>query len=153
MMVLRMEGEWYCRFVPQDFWQDRKRISDTMESVLNRTFISQGGGSKIRFFQVGGGPGFEPRYRLFFTRTVLFRSSVLTSYLVMKTLLQTYRCVYDSMADASIICCWQVAEQQKVINEYAQEVAAVRQSIEVLLAQNEVEPSTSHHSCGNQNRV
>ncbi|EER07461.1 conserved hypothetical protein [Perkinsus marinus ATCC 50983] len=95
----RMEGEWYCRFVPQDFWQDRKRISDTMESVLNRTFISQGGGSKIRFFQI-------------------LRTDFVPSY-------------EDTITDI------QVAEQQKVINEYAQEVAAVRQSIEVLLAQNE----------------
>ncbi|KAF4677207.1 choline dehydrogenase 7 [Perkinsus chesapeaki] len=87
------------RFVPQDFWQDRKRISDTMESVLNNTFISQGAGSKIRFFQI-------------------LRTDFVTSY-------------------EDTITAIQVAEQQKVINEYAQEVAGVRQSIEVMLAQNQ----------------
>ncbi|KAF4666172.1 hypothetical protein FOL46_003251 [Perkinsus olseni] len=87
------------RFVPQDFWQDRKKISDTMEGVLNRTFISQGGGSKIRFFQILR-TDFVPSYEDTITRI-------------------------------------QVAEQQKVINEYAQEVAVVSQSIEVLLAQNQ----------------
>ncbi|KAF4719742.1 hypothetical protein FOZ62_018491, partial [Perkinsus olseni] len=60
---------------------------------------SQGGGSKIRFFQI-------------------LRTDFVPSY-------------EDTITQI------QVAEQQKVINEYAQEVAAVSQSIEVLLAQNQ----------------
>lgn len=81
------------RFTPQDFWTDRRAISNVMVEALNRT-LSKNGYVEVKYFEI-------------------------------------MRIDFATQFEDSITAV-QVAEQQKVVNEYLQEVAQVQQSIEVL---------------------
>jgi len=85
------------QFTPQDFWTDRKRISDTMRDAINNTLWENG--------------------------------------YVMVTKFQIMKVDFADQFEDSITAV-QVAEQQRVVNEYLQQVQAVVQTIEVLGAEN-----------------
>lgn len=85
------------QFTPQDFWTDRKRISDAMLSGVNATLWRDGH--------------------------------------VLITNFQIMRVDFAQRFEDSITAV-QVAEQQRVVNEYLQQVQEVVQTISVLEAQN-----------------
>merc|ERR1719330_304971 len=87
-------------FTPQEFWQQRSRITKRMLEQVNQTLFSDGYVVAVRFelMKVDFAQSFE-----------------------------------DSITAV------QVAEQQKVVNEYDQQVQQVEQNIEVMKARNEAQ--------------
>jgi regulator of protease activity HflC (stomatin/prohibitin superfamily) len=85
------------KFTPQDFWQRREVVAESMLMEMNKTLWEQGYISVVRFqfLRIDFAPKFE-----------------------------------DS------ITANQVAEQQRVVNEYTQKVTAVEQRIQVLRSEN-----------------